>query len=93
MRTIKQFISKTNKVYFYFKDTNLCKQFYRNAEEEGITFEVPDANKIIVSGIDKQRVGEVSAIIRSKRLPEPYHGKGIKYSTEHIRRKSGKAGK
>ena len=62
-------------------------------EEEGITFEVPDPNKIIVSGIDKQRVGEVAAIIRTKRLPEPYHGKGIKYSTEHIRRKSGKAGK
>lgn len=38
MRTIKQFISKTNKVYFYFKDTNLCKQFYKNAEAEGITF-------------------------------------------------------
>ena len=62
-------------------------------EEPGITFEVPDANKVVVSGIDKQRVGEVSAIIRSKRLPEPYHGKGIKYADEHIRRKSGKAGK
>lgn len=62
-------------------------------EEPGITFEVVDTNKIIVSGIDKQRVGAVAAGIREKRLPEPYHGKGIKYSDEHIRRKSGKAGK
>lgn len=62
-------------------------------EEPGITLEVVDTNKIVVSGIDKQRVGEVAAIIRSKRLPEPYHGKGIKYADEHIRRKSGKAGK
>jgi len=62
-------------------------------EEPGITFEVPDANKIIVVGIDKQRVGEVAAILRGKRLPEPYHGKGVKYADEHIRRKSGKAGK
>lgn len=62
-------------------------------EEPGITFEVVDTNKVIVSGIDKQRVGAVAAIIREKRLPEPYHGKGIKYSDEHIRRKSGKAGK
>ena len=62
-------------------------------EEPGITFEIVDTNKIVVSGIDKQRVGEVAAIIRSKRLPEPYHGKGIKYADEHIRRKSGKAGK
>ena len=62
-------------------------------EEPGITFEVVDTNKIIVSGIDKQRVGAVAAEIREKRLPEPYHGKGIKYSDEHIRRKSGKAGK
>jgi len=62
-------------------------------EEPGITLDVVDTNKIVVSGIDKQRVGEVAAIIRSKRLPEPYHGKGIKYADEHIRRKSGKAGK
>ncbi len=61
--------------------------------EEGITFECPDANHITVSGINKQRVGEVAAIVRSKRPPEPYHGKGIKYIDEHIRRKSGKAGK
>lgn len=61
--------------------------------EEGITFECPDANHITVSGADKQRVGEIAAIVRSKRPPEPYHGKGIKYVDEHIRRKSGKAGK
>mgnify|MGYP000098211846 CR=1 FL=1 len=62
-------------------------------EEPGITFEVPDANKIIISGPSKQRVGQVAAEIRSKRPPEPYLGKGIKYVDEHIRRKSGKAGK
>ena len=60
---------------------------------EGITFEAPDSNTIIVSGADKQLVGQISAEIRSKREPEPYHGKGIKYSDEHIRRKAGKAGK
>lgn len=62
-------------------------------EPEGITFEVPDANTIIVSGADKQMVGQIAAEIRSKREPEPYHGKGIKYADEHIRRKAGKAGK
>lgn len=61
--------------------------------EEGIEIACPDANHITVTGADKQRVGEVAAIIRSKRPPEPYHGKGIKYVEEHIRRKSGKAGK
>ncbi len=61
--------------------------------EDGIEFACPDANHITVSGINKQRVGEVAAIVRSKRPPEPYHGKGIKYIDEHIRRKSGKAGK
>ena len=60
---------------------------------EGITFEVPNANTIIVRGIDKEVVGQTSAVIRSKRPPEVYHGKGIKYSDEHIRRKEGKAGK
>lgn len=62
-------------------------------EEPGITFDVPDVNKVIVSGPSKQRVGQVAAEIRSKRPPEPYLGKGIKYVDEHIRRKSGKAGK
>ena len=62
-------------------------------EGDGITFEVPDANTIVVCGIDKQLVGHVAANIREKRLPEPYKGKGIKYATEHIRRKEGKAGK
>ena len=60
---------------------------------EGLTFETPDQNTIIVSGADKQLVGQTSAEIRSIRKPEPYHGKGIKYSDEHIRRKAGKAGK
>ena len=58
----------------------------------GITFEVPDTNTIIVKGFDKQVVGEIAAVIRSKRKPEPYHGKGVKYSDEVVRRKAGKAG-
>ena len=62
-------------------------------EIAGIEIEVPAPNKIIVKGADKQLVGHVAANIREKRLPEPYKGKGIKYVTEHIRRKEGKAGK
>ena len=60
---------------------------------EGITFDVPDANTIIVRGIDKELVGQTAAVIRTKRPPEVYRGKGIKYAEEHIRRKEGKAGK
>ncbi len=59
---------------------------------EGITFEVPEQTKIIVSGIDKQLVGQVAANIRRVRPPEPYKGKGIRYVDEHVRRKAGKAG-
>jgi large subunit ribosomal protein L6 len=59
---------------------------------DGITIEVPNPNTVIVKGIDKQVVGEFAAKVREKRLPEPYKGKGIKYSYEHIRRKEGKAG-
>ena len=62
-------------------------------EGNGITFEVPDANTIIVKGIDKQAVGQIAAQIREKRPPEPYLGKGIKYAGEQIRRKAGKTGK
>ena len=62
-------------------------------EENGITFDVPNANSIIVKGIDKQIVGEIAAQIREKRPPEPYLGKGVKYVGERIRRKTGKAGK
>ncbi len=61
-------------------------------EPEGITVEVPTANKIIIKGANKQVVGEFAAKIRSKRKPEPYKGKGIKYSDEVIRRKEGKSG-
>lgn len=61
-------------------------------EPEGITIDVPSPNKIIVSGADKQRVGQVAAEVREKRPPEPYKGKGIKYSDEVIRRKEGKTG-
>ncbi|GIO39814.1 MULTISPECIES: 50S ribosomal protein L6 [Paenibacillus] len=61
--------------------------------EAGITFEVPSNTKIIVSGINKERVGEYAANIRAVRAPEPYKGKGIKYEGERIIRKEGKAGK
>ena len=59
---------------------------------EGIEFEVPNATTIVVRGIDKQRVGQMAAEIRKVRPPEPYKGKGIRYSDEQIRRKVGKAG-
>ena len=62
-------------------------------EEDGVTFDVPDANTIIVKGIDKQKVGQMAAVIRGKRPPEPYHGKGVKYADEYVRRKAGKTGK
>lgn len=62
-------------------------------EPEGITFDVPNQNQIIVRGIDKELVGQTAAVIRTKRPPEVYRGKGIKYADEHIRRKEGKAGK
>jgi large subunit ribosomal protein L6 len=60
---------------------------------EGITFDVPSQNEIIVKGIDKELVGQTAAVIRTKRPPEVYKGKGIKYAEETIRRKEGKAGK
>ena len=60
---------------------------------EGIKVECPSANSIVISGADKQAVGQFAAQVREKRPPEPYKGKGIKYSDEHIRRKEGKAGK
>ncbi len=59
----------------------------------GITYDLPDANTIIVRGIDKELVGQTAAVIRTKRPPEVYKGKGIKYAEEHIRRKEGKTGK
>jgi large subunit ribosomal protein L6 len=60
---------------------------------EGIVLDVPDQNKIVVSGIDKEQVGQVAANIRKIRPPEPYKGKGIRYAGEYVRRKAGKAGK
>ena len=60
---------------------------------EGISFDLTDANHITVRGIDKELVGQTAAVIRTKRPPEVYRGKGIKYAEEHIRRKEGKAGK
>ena len=61
-------------------------------EIDGITIEVPSANKIVISGVDKQKVGQFAAEVREKRPPEPYKGKGIKYTDEVIRRKEGKTG-
>ena len=61
-------------------------------EVPGITIEVPGPNRIIINGIDKQAVGQFAAEVRGKRPPEPYKGKGIKYTTEVIRRKAGKTG-
>ena len=60
---------------------------------EGITFDVPNPNTIIVKGIDKELVGQTAAVIRTKRPPEVYRGKGIKYAEEVIRRREGKTGK
>ena len=62
-------------------------------EIEGIAIEVPAPNKIVISGIDKQKVGQFAAEVRGKRPPEPYKGKGIKYADEVILRKVGKTGK
>ena len=63
------------------------------SDTDDIKIECPTQNKIIISGIDKQKVGQFAAEVREKRPPEPYKGKGIKYVDEHIRRKEGKAGK
>jgi large subunit ribosomal protein L6 len=57
---------------------------------QGIDFEVPDATTVLVKGIDKQQVGEISAQVRKVRPPEPYKGKGIRYEGEYVRRKVGK---
>lgn len=62
------------------------------SEIPGISIEVPNPNKIIISGPDKQKVGQFAAEVREKRPPEPYKGKGIKYADEYIRRKEGKTG-
>ena len=61
-------------------------------EIDGITIEVPQPNQVVVSGCDKQKVGQFAAEIREKRPPEPYKGKGIKYADEVVRRKVGKTG-
>ncbi len=73
--------------------TGLPQAKFIMTEEDGITFDVPDSNTIIVKGIDKQKVGQTAAVIRGKRPPEPYHGKGVKYADEYVRRKAGKSGK
>ena len=60
---------------------------------DGITFDVPTPTRIVVKGIDKEKVGQTAADIRALRKPEPYKGKGVKYAGEKILRKAGKAGK
>ena len=74
-------------------DSGLPQARFCMTEEDGVTFDVPDSSTIIVKGIDKQKVGQTAAVIRGKRPPEPYHGKGVKYADEYVRRKAGKAGK
>ncbi len=61
-------------------------------QPEGVVIEVPEPTKIIVSGIDKEQVGQVAADIRAVKPPEPYKGKGIRYTNEQVRRKAGKSG-
>ena len=61
-------------------------------EIDGITIDVPSANKVVISGPDKQKVGQFAAEVREKRPPEPYKGKGVRYSTEVIHLKAGKTG-
>jgi large subunit ribosomal protein L6 len=65
----------------------------RVAAPEGIEFEVPQPTRIVVKGIDKEKVGQVAADIRKIRKPEPYKGKGVRYLGEHVQRKAGKTGK
>ena len=85
---------KTLQLFIGYSQVNgLPQAKYCMEENDDITVEVPDSNTIIVKGTDKQKVGEVAAQIRSKRPPEPYLGKGIKYANEVIRRKAGKTGK
>ena len=62
-------------------------------EDGEVTYECPNSNTVIVKGINKEIVGQAAAVVRSKRPPEPYLGKGVKYSDERIRRKAGKTGK
>ena len=91
-------VGKTIQLYLghSLMENGLPQEKFIIAEPEGITFEVNDRVSpmtITVKGIDKQAVGHIAAEIRSKRPPEPYHGKGIKYANEKIRRKAGKSGK
>ena len=72
---------------------NLGYSYLVTVEEiDGITIEVPAQNKVVIHGIDKQKVGQFAANVRAKRPPEPYKGKGIKYANEVVRHKEGKAG-
>ena len=63
------------------------------SDTDDIKIEVPDPNHIVITGIDKQKVGQFAAEVREKRPPEPYKGKGVRYAGEHVAHKEGKAGK
>ena len=76
----------------YKKELDVNGVGYRVAKEGNKLIEVPGPNKIIIHGCDKQQVGQFAAEVREKRPPEPYKGKGIKYTDEVIRRKAGKTG-
>ena len=91
-------VGKTVELYLghSLRSNGKPQEKYCIAEPAGITLEVAEKAvpiTITVKGIDKQAVGQMAAVIRSKRPPEPYHGKGVKYSDERIRRKAGKTGK
>lgn len=91
-RAVKQ--GKTLQLYLGHSLVNGQPQAkYCMTEPAGITFDVPNPNTIVIKGADKQQVGQIAAQIREKRPPEPYLGKGVKYSNEVIRRKAGKTGK
>ena len=91
-KVVKQ--GKTLQLYLghsLMPNSGLPQERFCLTEEDGVTFDVPDSNTIIVKGIVKQKVGQMAAVIRGKRPPEPYHGKGVKYADEYVRRKAGKA--
>ena len=84
----------TGHIGIEYSGGKFCISFFsgKPVKEGGITIDVPAPNKVVINGIDKQKVGQFAANVRGKRPPEPYKGKGIKYATETIRHKEGKAG-
>ena len=76
-----------------FGVTLISTPFVKMIAQKIGAIDVPDANHVVINGIDKQKVGQFAAEVRGKRPPEPYKGKGIRYVGEYVRRKEGKAGK